>query len=402
VRVLLFTGKGGAGKTTVAAATALHAARCGVKTLLVSAGGAAGSLADCVGHPVGPEPVELPEDLATGLSAVQVDVRIRAERSWWTIADHVLGILDTLGVDPVAAEELTVLPGVEEVLALLEMRDVVAGSAHDLVVVDFPSTSETLRLLALPEVFEHYLDQTLPVERRVLRALAAGSQAGHPARDHVVEAADRLQTELNGVHEVLTAPTTSLRIVLTPEATVVAETRRLLTALAFHGYPVDGVVVNRLVPDGGDDPWRCAHAREQAERIAECEASFAPVPVLRAPYGVSEPVGPPALADLGEQLYGPPAPDAVARLLAPPTVGSRWRVERVGEGFVLVLPLPLAERDDVQLARVGDDLSLEVAGRRRLLGLPSALRRCVVTGAGLRGGELRVRFRPDPTLWRSP
>lgn len=410
MRVLLFTGKGGVGKTTIAAATALQAARCGVKTLVVSAD-PAHSLGDCLGVPLGPAPVELPGEAAAGLSAVQVDVRARAERSWRTIADHAVGILDAVGVDPVTAEEITVLPGAEELLALLEVRDLVESSGHDLAVVDCAPTAETLRLLALPEAVSHYLEMALPVERRVLRALAAGARAaggrggsaGEPAgRDHVVEAAERLRFEVDGVREVLTAPGTSVRLVLTPESMVIAEARRLFTALALHGHHVDEVVANRLVPGDGDDPWRSAFAREQAERLAECDASFAPARVVTAPYLVPEPVGPRALADLGELLYGPPGEDGAVRLLAPGGSGGRLRVERSDEEFVLVLPLPMVDRSDVDLARIGDDLRVVVEGHRRLLTLPSALQRCMVTGARLEDGILRVRFRPDPALWRSP
>lgn len=411
MRVLLFTGKGGVGKTTVAAATALHAARCGVKTLVVSAD-AAHSLADCLAHPLGPAPV----DVVAGLAAVHVDVRDRQERSWRSIADHVIGVLDAVGVDPLTAEDLTVLPGTEEVLALLEVRDLAADGDHDLVVVDCAPTAETLRLLALPEALSRCVEVALPVERRVLRALSTGARASRgapgrrptaPPRDHVVDAAERLRAELAAVREVLGAPGTSARLVLTPESVVIAEARRTFTSLALYGYPVDGVVVNRVVPGGGRDPWRTAWARSQAQRLVEAEACFHPAPVLRAGYASAEPVGIEALAEFGDRLYGPPGEDAARRLLAPPDPAARMRVERATaadgrEEFVLVLPLPLADRDDVELARVGDDLSVDVDGRRRLLALPSALRRCVVAGAGLREGALRVRFHPDPALWRAP
>ena len=193
-----------------------------------------------------------------------------------------------------------------------------------------------------------------------------------------------------------------MRLVLTPESVVIAEARRLFAALALHGHPVDEVVANRLVPGDGDDPWRTVFAREQAERLRECEASFAPARVVTTPYVVPEPVGPVALAELGEYLYGRPGEDGARRLLAPPVDVPRLGVERSEEGFVLVVPLPMVERSDVDLARLGDDLRLDVGGHRRLLTLPSALQRCVVTGARLADGVLRVRFRPDPVLWRSP
>jgi arsenite-transporting ATPase len=411
VRLLLFTGKGGAGKTTVAAATALHAARCGVKTLVVSTD-AAHSLADCLDHPLGADPVEV----VTGLSAVQVDPRRRGERSWRAVQEYLIGVLDALGVDPIAAEELTVLPGAEEVLALLEVRDLVATGGHDLVVVDCAPTAETLRLLALPEAFSRYLEQALPVERRVLRALAAGSRAaaasraaagrgrppGPPPRDHLVEAAERMHTELAGVRELLEAPSTSVRLVLTPEAVVVAEARRAWTALALYGYAVDAVVANRLVPGDGQDAWRSAWAVAQAEQLAEVEASFAPVPVQRAGYADAEPVGVEALAAFGDQLYGPVRAETARDLLAEPPAGRPLAVTRDGEEFELRLDLPLARRDQLDLARAGDDLVIRVGAHRRVLALPSALRRCDVVGAALRDGALRVRFRPDPALWRAP
>jgi arsenite-transporting ATPase len=413
LRLLLFTGKGGVGKTTVAAATAVHAARCGVKTLVASTDGAH-SLGEALDARLGPAPLEV----CDGLFAQQVDAQARAERSWRTVQEYLIAVLDSVGVDAAAAEELTVLPGAEEVLALLEVRDQVRDGPWDLVVVDCAPTAETLRLLALPEALAGALDRLLPVERRVLRALAAGVRpagvraAGvRPAggrggrglpvpRDEVVEGAERLQAELGGVREVLTSASTSVRLVLTPESVVLAEARRTWTALSLYGYGVDAVVANRLVPADGDDPWRTAWAQQQATQLDEVAASFAPVPVLRAGYTAAEPVGLEALAELAEGLYGLPGPQAVAELLAEPNLESPLRVERSGPDFVLVLRLPLADRRDLELSRQADELTVAVGGRRRVLSLPSALRRCRVVGAVLRSGELRIRFEPDPDLWR--
>ena len=388
MRVLLFTGKGGVGKTTTAAATAVRAARSGVRTLVLSTD-AAHSLGDALGadlsggHPVEVEP---------RLSAQQVDARLRLEDSWRQVQEYLLHLLDTLGVDAVAAEELTVLPGAEEVLALLELRDQVRSGPWDLVVVDCAPTAETLRLLALPEALSHYLDRLLPADKRLVRSLrpVIGRAAGVPLpADDVVSAMLRLHEELAGVHDVLTAPTTSVRLVLTPEAVVVAEARRTLTSLALYGYRVDGVVANRVFPAGGADAWRQQWVDAQAERLADVEASFAPAPVLRAPYQVREPVGPDALAAFADDVYGGTPAEG---LLSPPEGSAALAVEPDGAGWSLVLHLPLARAGEIDLGRRGDDLVVAVGGHRRVIALPAALRRCRVAGAKVSGGRLRVRF----------
>jgi arsenite-transporting ATPase len=392
LRVLLFTGKGGVGKTTTAAATAVHAARRGTKTLVLSTD-ASHSLGDALGTTLAGEPSEV----EPGLFAQQVEARSRAERSWRGIQEYLLSVLEATGVEPVAAEELTVLPGAEEVLALLVLRDHVRAGPWDLVIVDCAPTAETLRLLALPEALSWYMAKALPPERRFLRALrpVLDRSAVVPAPpDSVFDAANRLRAELGDVRAVLTDPQTSVRLVLTPEAVVVAEARRTLTSLALYGYVVDGVVANRVI-GGGEDPWRSAWARSHARRLQEVQESFAPVPVLLCPYLDAEPVGLEALAAVAEVLYS----SGVSDPLVVPAGSPPLSVERSGEEFVLEVRLPLADRKDVDLARRGDDLVLSVGGYRRFLSLPSALRRCVVVGASLRDGRLRVRFLPDPELW---
>ena len=394
MRVLLFTGKGGVGKTTTAAATAVHAARRGTKTLVLSTD-SAHSLGDALGVALTSEPAEI----EAGLAAMQVEPRSRAERSWRGVQDYLLRLLDVAGVDPVLAEELTAVPGAAEVLALLEVRDQVRTGPWDLVVVDCAPTAETLRLLALPEVLQWCLARALPVDARVARALrpVLDRTTGLPMPgDAVLDAVHRLHAELAEARAVLTDPTTSVRLVLTPEAVVVAEARRALTSLALHGYRVDAVVANRVVPSG-DDPWRAAWSRSQAERLAEVRESFAPAPVLLAPYLDAEPVGPDALARVAEALY--PGDDG-SGLLQPPDAAPTMSVERDGHELVLELCLPLADRRDVDLARRGEELVVTVGTHRRYLSLPSALRRCAVVGASLRSGRLRVRFEPDPALWR--
>jgi arsenite-transporting ATPase len=392
MRVVLFTGKGGVGKTTAAAGTAVLTARSGLKTLVLSTDGAH-SLADALDVSAGPDPVEaLP-----GLAVQQVDTQRRFEAAWGDVRDYLLTVLDTAGVDAVAAEELTVLPGADELLALLELRDQVRSGRWDVVVVDCAPTAETLRLLALPDALGWFMDRVFPLDRQIVRSLrpVLGRVAGLPMpRDGVLDALARLHGELAEVRAVLDDAGTSVRLVLTPEAVVVAEARRTLTSLSLFGYRVDAVVANRVFPSASDgDPWLAGWVRAQQAMLAEVTESFAPLPVLVGSYCPSEPVGSDALGALAEQMYGDLDPVA-----APPERGP-MDVERSGDEFVLTVALPFADRDDMDLVRAGDELVLSVGSARRVLALPSALRRCTVVGAVLRDGVLRIRFEPDPSLW---
>jgi arsenite-transporting ATPase len=391
-RVLLFTGKGGVGKTTTSAATAAAAAARGRKTLVLSTD-PAHSLADALGVPLSGAPTEVD----TGLYAMQVDTQRAFERTWREVQGYLLGLLERAGVDALQAEELTVLPGADEVLALLEVTRQVTTGPWDLVVVDCAPTGETLRLLALPEALSWYVEKVFPAQRRALRAVRPLlSRVSGPAvpREDLFDAVERLHRELLQVRAVLTAPTTSVRVVLTPEAVVVAEARRTLTSLALYGYRVDALIANRVFPSSSSEPFLAGWAASQAVQLAAVRADATGLPVLEQPYRPVEPVGLDALTDLGTQLYGGSDPAAAA--------GGEdlVTVSRTADGFSLSLALPLARRSDLQLGRSGDELIVTVAGHRRVLALPSALRRCVVAGALLTEGRLVVRFEPDPALWR--
>jgi arsenite/tail-anchored protein-transporting ATPase len=384
VRILLFTGKGGVGKSTVAAATATLAAAAGHRTLVLSTD-AAHSLADAFGVTVGAEP----DRVAPDLFVHQVDAQLRFEQSWAEIQGYLLRVLEVAGVDPVAAEELTVIPGAEEVLALLELRHHALSDEWDVIVVDCAPTAETLRLLALPEALGWYMSRVFPVERRVVKALrpVLTRAAGVPMpEDDVFAAVERLHAELDQVRALLTGREASVRLVLTPEQVVLAEARRSFTTLSLFGYRVDGVVANRVFPGGDADPWRAGWVAAQAGVLDQVADSFAGVEVWHSEYRASEPVGLSALADFGRQVYGDRDP------LAVPAAREPFRITRTSEGAVLRLALPFVGRSDVDLARDGDDLVVTVASYRRLLTLPAGLARHRVAGARVEGGELQVRF----------
>ena len=390
MRVLLFTGKGGVGKTTVSAATAAAAAARGSKVLVLSTD-PAHSLADALGVRLSGEPTEVD----TGLYAMQVDTQAAFERTWRDVQGYLLSLLERAGVDALQAEELTVLPGAEEVLALLELSRQVRTGPWDLVVVDCAPTGETLRLLSLPEALSWYVERVFPAQRRALKAVRPLlSRVSGPAvpSEQVFDAVERLHRELLAVRAVLTRPETSVRLVLTPEQVVVAEARRTLTSLALYGYRVDALLANRVFP-ASTEPFLAGWVAAQAEQLAVVRADAGDLAVLVSPYLAGEPVGLAALTELGQALYGEADPGA------PAVAGDLLTVQRTADGFALSLALPLARLQDVDLARSGDELVVTVAGHRRVLALPSALRRCTVAGAALTGGRLVVRFEPDPALW---
>ncbi|MBF4160569.1 ArsA family ATPase [Nocardioides acrostichi] len=384
MRILLFTGKGGVGKSTIAAGTAALAAADGLRTLVLSTD-AAHSLADAFATPVGSEPTEV----APRLFVQQVDAQLRFQQSWADIQHYLLSVLDVAGVDPVAAEELTVIPGAEEVLALLELRLHVLSGHWDVVVVDCAPTAETLRLLALPEALGWYMQRVFPAERRIVKALkpVLTRAAGVPMPgDDVFDAVERLHTELDEVHRLLTGPDASVRLVLTPESVVLAEARRSYTNLSLFGYRVDGVVANRIFPDGGDDAWRAGWVEAQRRVLDQVTESFAGLPVWRSEYRPVEPVGTEPLLALATEVYD--GGDA----LAPPQGTGPFRVRRTERGAVLSLALPFVTSAEVDLARNGDELVLTVGSYRRLLTLPAGLNRFKVAGARVEQGQLRVRF----------
>jgi arsenite/tail-anchored protein-transporting ATPase len=383
-RILLYTGKGGVGKTTSAAGTATLAALRGKRTLVLSTD-AAHSLSDAFDAQVGSEPTEVDDRLFVQ----QIDAQRRFERSWGEIQAYLKSILDVLGVDPIEAEELTVLPGAEEVLALLEVRDHVRSGRWDVVIVDCAPTAETLRLLALPEALNWYLERLFRSDRRWLPLPRRRTRIPLPDAG-VFSAIRQLHADLAEVRALLVGPDTSVRLVLTPEAVVVAEARRSLTTLSLYGYRVDGIVANRVFPAAGADNWRRQWVAAQRGILDDVAASFRPLPIWESPYRACEPVGIEELAAFAVETYAEHDP------FAPASGGMSLRVEHQPDAgssaYLLTLPLPLASASDLDLARRGDELIVTIGSYRRVLPLPAALARAGITGTNLDAGVLRVRF----------
>lgn len=385
MRIIVFTGKGGVGKTSVAAATALGVSRRGARTLVMSTD-PAHSLADAFETEITSELTEI----APGLHGQQIDAQQRLEQHWRDIQEFMTEFLSWAGADPVAAEEIIALPGIEEVFSLTDLRRHADEGTYDCIVVDCAPTAETLRLLSLPEIARWYIERVFPIERRVVkivRPVLERVTSMPMASEKVYKAVERLYTSLDQVGHMLTdGSRSSIRIVVNPEKMVIAEARRLFTYLALFGYRVDAVVANRLLPETVEDPYFAKWKKIQAAHLDTIRESFAPVPVLTSRLYEEEMVGRDLLGELCDEVYEDDDPMAVLHSDEP------MRVTSDGHGrMTLELRLPYAE-DRFDLSRKEDDLIVTVGSYRRSIMLPQSLRRREVVDAAFEGPVLKIVF----------
>ena len=384
-RILLFTGKGGVGKTTTAAATALRCADAGLRTIVMSTD-PAHSLADAFDVELGP----LASPITDTLWGQQLDAQERMEESWHDIQGWLREVFAWAGVDGLEAEELSVVPGLDEIFALADIKQYAESGEWDVVVVDCAPTAETIRFLSLPDILSRYMERLFPVGRRVNKMVAPvlSRVTSLPvAGDDVFAATSRFYERLDGVREILTDPErTSVRLVVNPERMVIAEARRTYTYLSLFGYRVDAVVANRLLPDAVADPWFERWKELHLEHLRTIEDGFAPLPVLKVELAPTELVGLEALRGFGAQVYG--ELDPAGRLHE----GQPLRITRRAGRTTLTLELPFADREDLELGRRGEELLVKVGPYRRAITLPDSLRRRAVVDASLKRGRLRVIF----------
>jgi arsenite-transporting ATPase len=389
MRVLLVTGKGGVGKTTISAATAVHAADLGYRTLVMSTD-PAHSLADAFQLEFGDDPSLVTPQLA----AQQINSQQRLEDSWGEVRDALTDWFDWSGLKGIEAEELTVFPGMEEIFSLVSVRDHVRSGKYDLIVVDCAPTAETLRLLSLPEVLSWYMEKMFPIGRRVakvVRPVLSKVTTMPVADDKVFEAVARFYDRLDGIREILSDPdVTSARLVLNPEKMVIEEARRTYTYLGLFGYSVDAAIVNRVLPDTVTDSYFSRWREIQKKHLASVEEGFGDVDIRHLRLFGEEMVGIDRLRTVGEELFGDK--DPTMRL----SEGRPFRVEDVGDEVVFIVSVPFAERGDVDVMRHGNDLILTVGPYRRSILLPDSLGRRHVRRAQLLEGELRITFGLDP------
>lgn len=386
MRVVLYTGKGGVGKTTTAAASAVCAAARGRRTLVASAD-AAHSLGDVLERRLGPRP----QAIAERLDAIELDARAEMAAQWGRVRDYLVSLFRYQGIEEVVAEELALLPGAEELTSLLAVEQHARSRRYELIVVDCAPSDSTLRLLSLPEVARGALRVALRVQQALAAVVTplARQIVPVPLPDAEVFAeADRLlYRRLAQLRARVVSPDTSVRLVVTPERLVIDEARRTFTDLALFEIPCDAVVMNRLLPAAaaGEDFFR-DWGRLQEERRREVEELFAPLPVLPAPLQDDEVTGLERLRAHGEELFRACQPDAVL------SRAPRVRFRREGEGYCVDLPLPHADRDGLEVAKLEDELVVRHGARRRTLKLPRHLAPLSLAGARVEATSLVVRF----------
>lgn len=385
MRILLFTGKGGVGKTTIAAATAVRAARGGQRTLITSTD-PAHSLADAFDVDIGDTPLQVEDRLW----AEQINAQARLESNWRDIQEYIISFLNWAGVDAIEAEELSVIPGLDEIFSLTDVKRHVDGGSYDLLVIDCAPTAETLRLLSLPEVMNWYIERIFPVERRVvktIRPILTRLTTMPIAEDRIFGAVEQLHRNLEGVRAILADPElSSVRLVVNPEKMVIAEARRTYTYLSLFGYRVDAVIANRIIPEEVNDPYFGKWKDIQAEHLATIHESFQPIPILTSRLFGQEMVGADLLEEMGGEVYEDEDPSAVLYTEEP------MRVRRRGPVYLLALHLPFVDRGGLDIHRKGDELFVRVGSHKRNLILPQALQRLDVRDAQLADDRLEITF----------
>jgi arsenite/tail-anchored protein-transporting ATPase len=387
MRIIVHTGKGGVGKTSISAATALRCAEMGLKTIVISTD-TAHSLGDSLEKEIGPEPIEI----YPNLWAQEVDARYSMDKYWGQFQKYMVALFSRQGVEDVVAEEVTILPGLEEGAHLLWINKYVNEDFYDVLIVDAAPTAETLRLLSLPDVTRWWFERILTLTRgvsRIIRPFSKLMRRGEAVPE--ADAFDQVQVlfdTLDKVRQLLTDPEmSSIRLVVNPEKMVIKETQRTYTYLNLYGYATDAILCNRIIPAEVTDPYFAMWKANQQDNIAFIGEAFGELPLMKAPLFGQEVGGLDTLRKLATELYGDRNPADKQ------FDGKTHRIETSEDGnYVLTVPLPFATKEDLDLYRSRDELTLRVGPYRRNIVLPYALWDLEIGDARFEQASLRISF----------
>src|SRR4051794_11177831 len=384
-RTILYTGKGGVGKTSVAAATARRCAASGLRTVVLSTD-PAHSLSDSLESELGGDPTPV----APNLFGQEVQAQEEMERNWEAVQDWLGELLAERGIDRISAEELTVPPGMDELFSLLQIKRHHDAGEFDCVVVDCAPTGETLRLLSFPDVATWWLEKVFPWERKLMaaaRPIARGLLDIPMPNDAVFEDVERLVRNLVAMNDILRdRSTTSIRLVMNPDRMVIKEAMRTFTYLNLYGYLTDAVVVNRVLPEEAGEGYFADWRRVQLEHMELVRSAFAPVPILTGRYFAQEVIGDEMLDRLGADVFGD--------LDAAGVLHHELSQELTGENgnATLRLPIPFADRGDIDLKKIGLEVIVRVGAQKRTIILPPTMAAYSTSGARFEDGALHVFF----------
>ncbi len=387
MRIILYTGKGGVGKTSVAASTALLSARQGKKTLVVSTD-PAHSLGDSLDRKLGPEP----EEIASLLWAQEIDPVHEAEQGWGKVQAYLTALFTAKTVKDIGTEELTVFPGMEELLALLRILRYCKEGTFEVIIIDCAPTGETLALLSFPDLMRWWMDKLFPMKRKVMKVVGPVVQPllGLPMpADSVLGEVESIYNQLDEMRGILTdRDLASVRIVVNPEKMVIKEAQRSFTYLNIYDFNVDAVIVNRVIPEEVRDEYFRGWKEIQARYRRLIDESFAPLPILEVPLFKDEVVGLPILERMARALFGQADPVAVMHRR------RAQEAHKEGEEYRLDIDMPFAAKGDIELSHKGEELIVRVGALKRVLSLPRTLAGLEVRGARFEGQALRLRFGP--------
>jgi len=379
MRILLFTGKGGVGKTTVACATGVFASSLGKKVLVVSVD-PAHSLSDVLEKELSSEPCKVVENLY----AQEVDVYYSVEKFWGELKDYIKSLFQWKGVDEIIAEELSVLPGMEEVSSFLWINKHLKDGIYDAIILDAAPTGETLRFLSIPDVAKWWIDKILPIQKRIVKVVRPAVKAvtDFPIpEDETYEAAEKLFDDLFSLYRILQNPDiSSVRLVTNPEKMVMRETERAFTYLHLYGYPVDAVILNRVV---NKDKFLYNIQKNYLERI---EVSFEPLPIFKIPYYDREVIGVESLRKLGEEIYKEKDPLEIFYKDKP------FEIVNINGKYSLRIYFKNLKKEQVSVFQRGEDLAIRIGNQKRHFYLPKFLTDKKAKEAFLKDNFLEVIF----------
>lgn len=393
MRILLFSGKGGVGKTSLAAATGLHLSRLNYRTLVMSVD-PAHSLADSFDFEISlfQEKTNDPFPINEKLSILEVNIQKEIKRHWREISTYVISVLRTTGISDVEAEELAILPGMEELSAMMYVNQFRREDKYDVIVLDCAPTAESMRFVSMPTTLEWYMKHVFPFQRGLLKAVRPVANRISPVElptDSYFANVQDLFGRLDGISDLLEDPqVTSVRLVTNPEKMVLRETQRAFVYFSLHGLTVDGIIVNRVLPQAITDAWFEEWRASQAKVLQEIDEYFSPVAVKRVPLFTHEVLGRERLEELAHVLYEEKEdPAAVSRTEAPYTFVKR------NAHYEVRLRLPFAVKGEVGLFKKGDELVVEIGTLRRHIGLPTSMSALIPTRATLQNKILTVEMR---------